>query len=316
MAFYSYFLALSLLTLFACGGHAQLSTTFYATTCPNLATIVRRVMTQAVNSEARMGASILRLFFHDCFVNGCDASILLDDTGSFVGEQNANPNRGSIRGLDVIDRIKTQVEASCNGTVSCADILALAARDGVFLLRGQSWNVPLGRRDARTASQSAANTQIPAPTSSLSTLISMFSAKGLSARDMTVLSGSHTIGQARCTTFRTRIYNDTNIDATFATTRRSNCPTTGGDANLAPLDLQTPTQFDNNYYRNLIAQRGLLHSDQELFNNGSQDALVRTYSQNNAQFLSDFAAAMVRMGNISPLTGSNGEIRRNCRRIN
>lgn len=183
-------------------------------------------------------------------------------------------------------------------------------------LRGQSWTVPLGRRDARTASQSAANSQIPGPASSLSTLISMFAAKGLSARDMTVLSGSHTIGQAQCTTFRPRIYNDTNIDPTFASTRRTNCPTSGGDANLAPLDLQTPTRFDNNYYQNLIARRGLLHSDQELFNGGSQDALVRTYSQNNAQFLSDFAAAIVRMGNISPLTGSNGEIRRNCHRVN
>lgn len=183
-------------------------------------------------------------------------------------------------------------------------------------LGAQTWTVLLGRRDARTASQTDANNQIPAPTSSLSTLISMFSNKGLSARDMTALSGSHTIGQARCTVFRTRIYNDTNIDASFATTRRANCPSTGGDGNLAPLDVQTPTQFDNAYYQNLVAQRGLLHSDQELFNNGSQDALVRSYGQNNALFASDFAAAMIRMGNISPLTGTNGEIRRNCRRIN
>lgn len=183
-------------------------------------------------------------------------------------------------------------------------------------LGAQTWTVPLGRRDARTASQSDANNQLPAPTSSLSTLITMFSNKGLSARDMTALSGSHTIGQAQCTNFRTRIYNDTNINASFATTRRANCPSTGGDGNLAPLDIQTPTQFDNAYYQNLIAQRGLLHSDQELFNNGSQDALVRQYSQNNGLFNTDFAAAMVRMGNISPLTGSNGEIRRNCRRVN
>lgn len=183
-------------------------------------------------------------------------------------------------------------------------------------LGGQSWIVPLGRRDARTASLSAANSQLPGPDSSLSTLISMFAAKGLSAQDMTVLSGSHSIGQARCTTFRNHIYNDANIDPTFATTRRANCPSTGGDANLAPLDIQTANQFDNNYFQNLMAKRGLLHSDQELFNNGSQDGLVRSYSQNNGLFVSDFAAAMVRMGNISPLTGTNGEIRRNCIRVN
>lgn len=85
---------------------------------------------------------------------------------------------------------------------------------------------------------------------------------------------------------------------------------------MAPLDVQTPNRFDNNYYGNLLTQRGLLHSDQVLFNNGSQDALVRLYSSNLATFRSDFAAAMVKMGNISPLTGSNGEIRRNCRLVN
>ncbi|XP_049393838.1 peroxidase P7-like [Solanum stenotomum] len=301
---------------FVCFSNAQLSDNFYGTSCRNLQTIVRNAMIQAVNREARLGASILRLFFHDCFVNGCDASILLDDTSTFTGEKNANPNRNSARGYEVIDTIKAQVESACPNVVSCADILALAARQGTVLLGGPSWAVPLGRRDARTASQSAANTQIPAPSSSLSTLLSMFSAKGLNARDMTALSGSHTIGQARCTTFRNRIYNDTNIDTQFAATRRATCPASGGDANLAPLDIQTPNRFDNNYYQNLVVRRGLLHSDQELFNGGSQDALVRSYSNNVASFRSDFAAAMVKMGNISPLTGTNGEIRTNCRAIN
>ncbi|CAI9757239.1 unnamed protein product [Fraxinus pennsylvanica] len=294
----------------------ELSPTFYASTCPNVQTIVRNAMRTAINNELRIGASILRLFFHDCFVNGCDGSILLDDTTTFTGEKNANPNRNSVRGFEVIDTIKTQVEAACNATVSCADILALAAKDGVGLLGGPTWTVPLGRRDARTASLSAANSQIPSPFSSLSTLISLFMAKGLNARDMTVLSGGHTFGFAQCSTFRTRIYNETNINPTFAANRRGTCPSSGGNTNLAPLDVQTPNRFDNNYYGNLMTQRGLLHSDQVLFNNGSQDALVRLYSSDLATFRSDFAAAMIKMGNISPLTGSNGEIRRNCRIVN
>ncbi|XP_030931845.1 peroxidase P7-like [Quercus lobata] len=308
---------LSILSLLAYNSvYAQLSPNFYATTCPNLRTLVQNAMRQAVTREARMGASILRLFFHDCFVNGCDASILLDDTATFTGEKNAGPNLNSARGFEVIDNIKTRVEASCNATVSCADILALAAREGVVLLGGPSWIVPLGRRDARTASQSAANSNLPSPLSDLATLISMFSAKGLNAREMTALSGGHTIGQARCSLFRTRIYNETNIDSNFATTRKANCPASGGDSNLAPLDSLTSTRFDNNYYKDLVARRGLLHSDQQLFNSGSQDAVVRTYSNNNAAFASDFAAAMVKMGNLSPLTGTNGEIRRNCRVVN
>jgi len=64
-------------------------------------------------------------------LQGCDASILLDDNATFTGEKNALPNINSLRGFEVIDDIKTNVEAACDATVSCADILALATRDGV-----------------------------------------------------------------------------------------------------------------------------------------------------------------------------------------
>lgn len=56
-------------------------------------------------------------------------------------------------------------------------------------LGGPEWDVKLGRRDARTASQAAANNSIPPPTSNLNQLISRFNALGLSTRDMVALSG-------------------------------------------------------------------------------------------------------------------------------
>nr|QID59360.1 ascorbate peroxidase [Camellia sinensis] len=279
-------------------------------------TTIKTAVNSAVSSEARMGASLLRLHFHDCFVNGCDASVLLDDNSTFTGEKTATPNANSLRGFDVIDTIKSQVESSCPGVVSCADILAVAARDSVVALGGPSWTVQLGRRDSTTASLSAANSNIPGPTLNLSALITAFSNKGLSANEMVALSGSHTIGQARCTTFRTRIYNETSINTQFATALKANCPSTGSDNNLAPLDTTSATSFDNAYYTNLQSQKGLLHSDQQLFNGGSTDAQVNTYSSNSATFFTDFANAMVKMGNISPLTGTSGQIRTNCRKAN
>ncbi|CAI9287394.1 unnamed protein product [Lactuca saligna] len=293
----------------------QLSANFYARTCPNFRSVITRAVNSAVASEARMGASLLRLHFHDCFVNGCDASVLLDDTANFTGEKNAGPNSNSIRGFNVIDTIKTQLERQCPGVVSCADILSAAARDSVVALGGPGWSTVFGRRDSTTASQSAANSNLPSPASSLSSLISSFSNKGFTANEMVALSGAHTIGQARCSVFRSRLYNENNINSSFATSLRANCPSSGGDNNLSPLD-STATSFDNRYYNDLISQRGLLHSDQELSNGGSADAQVRTYGSNPSVFFRDFAAAMVKMSNLSPLTGSSGQVRTNCRRTN
>ncbi|KAL5808968.1 hypothetical protein ACOSQ3_029659 [Xanthoceras sorbifolium] len=306
----------SVLVIFGTASAQLSSENFYATTCRNAISTIKTAVNSAVSIERRMGASLLRLHFHDCFVNGCDASILLDDTSSFTGEKTALPNNNSVRGFEVIDTIKSHLESSCPGVVSCADIVAVAARDSVVALGGPSWTVQLGRRDSTTASQTAANNNIPGPTLDLSALITAFSNKGFTAKEMVALSGSHSIGQARCTTFRARIYNETIIDSSFATSTRSKCPSTGGDDSLSPLDVTSPNALDNAYFKNLLSQKGLLHSDQQLFSGGSTDSQVNAYSSNLQAFRTDFANAMVKMGNLSPLTGSSGQIRTNCRKAN
>ncbi|XP_073122618.1 lignin-forming anionic peroxidase-like [Henckelia pumila] len=297
--------------------NAQLSPTFYDTTCPNAVTTIRTSIRQAISRERRMAASLIRLHFHDCFVQGCDASILLDDTANFQGEKTAFPNVRSARGYEVIDAAKSAVEGICPGVVSCADILTLAARDASVAVGGPSWNVRLGRRDSTTASFSRANSDLPAPFHDLNVINALFENKNLNERDMVALSGAHTLGQSQCQNFRTRIYsNGTDIDAGFASTRRRQCPQNGGDENLAPLDLVTPNSFDNNYYKNLMQRKGLLHSDQVLFNGGSADSIVFEYSRNQQTFYSDFANAMVKMSEIELLLGQNGIIRRVCGAVN
>ncbi|KAJ1416335.1 Secretory peroxidase [Sesbania bispinosa] len=274
------------------------------------------MVTAAVLKEPRMGASLLRLHFHDCFVQGCDASVLLKDTASFTGEQNAFPNVNSLRGFDVIDNIKAKLETLCPGVVSCADIVAVAARDSVAALGGPSWLVRLGRRDSTTASLSAANSDLPSPFLDLNGLIAAFKKKNFSVNEMVALSGAHTIGRGRCSLFRTRIYNESNIDPSFAKLMQANCPRNGGDGNLSPLDITTPDFFDSAYYRNLVNKKGLFHSDQQLFNGGSTDSKVSEYARYPFLFRSDFANAMVKMGNLSPLTGTQGQIRKVCSRVN
>ncbi|KAK4423422.1 Lignin-forming anionic peroxidase [Sesamum alatum] len=208
-----------------------MSSTFYDRACPNASTIIRTSIRRAISRERRMAASLIRPHFHDCFVQGCDASILLDQTDTIQSEKTAFPNVNSVRVYEVIEVAKREVERVCPGVVSCTDIVTLAARDiSVVVIKlilseqhvgGPSWNVRLGRRDSTTASRSQANTDFPSPSAGLDTLISAFANKGLSARDMVALSGAHTIGQAQCFLFRNRINNNgTDIDAHFASIRR------------------------------------------------------------------------------------------------
>ncbi|CAL9749940.1 unnamed protein product, partial [Musa acuminata subsp. burmannicoides] len=191
------------------GPGAYLYPQFYQHSCPRAQDIVRSVVAKAVAMETRMAASLLRLHFHDCFVKGCDASLLLDSSGSIVSEKGSNPNKNSARGFEVIDEIKSALEKECPQTVSCADILALAARDSTVLVGGPNWEVPLGRRDSLGASLSGSNHDIPAPNNTLQTVTTKFKRQGLDIVDLVALSGSHTIGLSRCTSFRQRLYNQT-----------------------------------------------------------------------------------------------------------
>ncbi|KAI5008922.1 hypothetical protein ZWY2020_009970 [Hordeum vulgare] len=308
-------LSVVLLFCLVVAASAQLSPTFYQTTCPNALSTIKAAVTAAVNKENRMGASLLRLHFHDCFVQGCDASVLLSGM-----EQNAAPNVMSLRGFEVIDSIKAKLETMCKQTVSCADILTVAARDSVVALGGPSWTVPLGRRDSTNANEAAANSDLPPPFFDLVNLTQSFGDKGFTVTDMVALSGAHTIGQAQCQNFRDRLYNETNINSGFATSLKANCPrpTGSGDRNLANLDVSTPYSFDNAYYSNLKSQKGLLHSDQVLFTGtgGGTDNIVNNFASNPAAFSGAFASAMVKMGNLSPLTGSQGQVRLSCSKVN
>ncbi|KAM0861104.1 hypothetical protein ACQ4PT_046118 [Festuca glaucescens] len=110
----------------------ELTADYYDESCPLALATIKFVVGAAIVKEPRMGASLVRLHFHDCFVNGCDGSILLDDTDDMIGEKTAKANNMSVRGYDVIDAIKSAVNTACLGNVvSCADILAVAARDSI-----------------------------------------------------------------------------------------------------------------------------------------------------------------------------------------
>jgi peroxidase len=318
-------LMVSCAIMMSLGAKAQLTTTFYDTSCPNLTNIVESVLSEAQQNDPRLAARLVRLHFHDCFVQGCDASILLDNAPGIESERDA-PTNGAIGGLTEIDAIKAAVETVCPGVVSCADIVALASQISVTLTGGPSWNVSLGRRDSRTANRTAAaNGDIPRAFDGLASIRTRFSDLGLDSTDLVALSGAHTLGRARCITFRNRLYNfnstgnpDPTLNTTLLPTLRQACPETGDGNALVDLDPATPNGFDNIYFTDLQNNRGLLQSDQELFSTNGSDTIstVNQFGGSEITFFTAFAQAMIRMGNLGPLNDTNGEIRTNCRALN
>lgn len=109
--------------------------------------------------------------------------------------------------------------------------------------------------------------------------------------------GVQTIGYIKCLFVLRRIYNESNINPTYARALQAKCPLEGCDDNIVPLDIITPNHFDNAYYKNLLKKKGLLHTDQELYNGGSTDSIVEFYATNPLQFIRYFVKAVIKMGN-------------------
>jgi peroxidase len=287
---------------------------FYATSCPDVLHIVKAEVKKAVRVELRMAASLTRLHFHDCFVNGCDGSILLDNSPTIQSEKYSLPNNNSVRGFEVIDAIKTALEAACPQTVSCADIVAIAALYGTVEAGGIEYKVLLGRRDSLTANQSAPSEFLPSPFANYPDLLAHFVRVGLDERDLVTLSGAHTFGRAHCRTITPGLIDGDGINSDFAAKLTLACPNSSADSVLLNLDFSTPNKFDNNYFKQLRKGEGVLHSDRVLESTpGSNVDIVKDYAENRKTFLKQFAISNIKMGNIKPLTGTQGEIRINCR---
>ncbi|KVH93470.1 peroxidase N1-like [Cynara cardunculus var. scolymus] len=295
---------------------------FYRATCPKVEFIVQSAVRSAVKANPTIAPGILRMFFHDCFVKGCDASILINGAST---EKSAGPN-SLLRGFEVIDAAKSRLEATCPGVVSCADILALAARDSVVLTGGRSWQVPLGRRDG-LVSRASDTASLPAFNDPISVQIKKFADKGLNTQDLVTLVGGHTIGTAACGVFSYRLYNfnntngpDPDINPAFLPQLRALCPNGGDGSRRVDLDTGSVDRFGNSFYENLRKGRGVIESDAKLWSDRRTQKFVQGFLGSGGQpalrFNYEFGRAMVKMGNTEVKTGRQGEIRRVCTATN
>lgn len=287
----------------------QLTPDYYASTCPNLEAIVRRSVQQSMAQSQIAAPAALRLFFHDCAVMGCDASIMIvnsngDDEWRNTANQSLKPE-----GFQAILSAKAAVDSiqQCQYKVSCADIMALVAREAVFLSGGPYYQVELGRFDGRVSTRDSV--RLPSVNFTLDQLNAFFSGLGFSQNEMVALLGAHTLGAADCPFFQYRI-GDPSMDPSLASQLRGTCGSnpSGGFAFFDP----SPVRFDNAFYRNLQGGRGLLGTDQVLYSDQRSRSAVDSYASNQGAFFTDFVAAITKLGRIGAKTAATGEIRRVC----
>ncbi|XP_062209317.1 peroxidase 56-like [Phragmites australis] len=315
------------------GGYGGLRVGFYKESCPDAEAIVRKVVAKAIAKDPTASAPMLRLHFHDCFVRGCEGSVLINSTKGKEAEKDAKPNH-TLDAFDVIDEIKEQLEKKCPGTVSCADILAIAARDAVSLAtklvteggwskNGNLYEVETGRRDGRASSAKEAVTNLPDSFDGIRKLTKRFASKGLSLKDLAVLSGAHAIGESHCPSIAKRLRNftahhntDPTLDATYGAKLRQQCRRSEDNTTELEMVPGSSTTFDTAYYRLVVQRKALFHSDEALLRNDETRRLVLDYLRSEKSFLQDFGVSMVNMGRVGVLTGSKGEIRRRCAVVN
>ncbi|KAH0463301.1 hypothetical protein IEQ34_007883 [Dendrobium chrysotoxum] len=319
-----------LLAIFCIRSSDALDINYYNQSCPNVESLVTVAVKKAIANDGTVPAALLRMHFHDCFirweqliflfwfddVKGCDGSVLLNSTQQNSAEKDGPPNI-SLHAFYVIDRAKTAVESSCPGVVSCADILALAARDAVALSGGPNWKVPVGRKDGRI-SKASDTIQLPPPTANFSQLRLSFAQRGLSIADLVALSGGHTLGFAHCSSFQNRIHNfnqsadvDPSLSSSFAVGLRKICPAHNKVRSAgAGLD-STATIFDNAYFKLLLQGKSLFSSDQALLTNPRTKQLITQFASSQAKFNAEFVKSMVKMGSLK----GGKEVRLDCRSV-
>lgn len=298
-----YMLLLVVLIIAIGRGEGQLVENFYSSSCPNVEGIVRQAVSTKFRQTFTTIPATLRLFFHDCFVTGCDASTMVSSPNGDA-EKDA-PDNLSLAGdgFDTVVKAKQAVEAACPKVVSCADILALAARDVVVLAGGPSFNVELGRRDGMVSQASLVKGNLPEPDFTLSQLNAIFAKNNLNQIDMIALSGAHTLGFSHCNRFAKRLYSfsssspvDPSLDAEYAQQLMNACPRNVDPSIAIDMDPVTSRTFDNVYFQNLVSGKGLFTSDEVLFSDPASQPTVNDFAKNSGDFNGAFATAMRKLG--------------------
>ncbi|KAF8397658.1 hypothetical protein HHK36_016578 [Tetracentron sinense] len=315
----SIFLLLSLLLLFH-AGESDLQLNYYSDSCPRAEEIVKEEVNKLYNKHGNTAVSWVRNLFHDCMVKSCDASLLLETRSGIVSEQVSQRSFG-MRNFKYINTIKEALESECPMTVSCADVVALSAREGVVMLGGPHIGLKTGRRDSKESHATVIDDFLPNHNDSISLVLSRFQSTGVDTEGTVALLGAHSVGRVHCVNLVNRLYPDVDptLDPEYAAYLKRRCPSPEPDPNsvlYARNDRETPMVLDNMYYKNLLGHKGLLLVDQQLVSDPTTSPFVKNMASDNGYFHDQFSRAMLLLSENNPLTGDVGEIRKDCRYVN
>lgn len=136
------------------------------------------------------------------------------------------------------------------------------------------------------------------------------------------------MGFCHCSLITDRLYNfngtggsDPAMGAGLLSTLRDRCPPqneTTHDA-IVPMNLVAPLGpfgLDNSFFPTVLAGRAVLQIDQELTSSGMARRIAAIFAARPRNFRKQFARSMVKLGSVNVLTGEQGEVRLNCRRVN
>ncbi|RDY14569.1 Peroxidase 29, partial [Mucuna pruriens] len=264
--------------------HFHFQTNFLTTTTnfhvQTWKSVIKSELLSLFLTDATAPAAFLRLMFHDCQVQGCDASILLDSNSNYgtdhSSEMISSRNFG-IRKRETISHIKSILEEECPGQVSCADIIVLAAKESVSFSGGPHIEIPFGRKDSTTCSFREADAKLPSPTTTVDEFISNLMSKGMSVEESVSILDAHTLGVGHCLNVVGRLYDPwlrDKMDFEFEASLRLACPTE------IPLTNLTFVPKNHNYFFNA------------------------------------FSSAFVKLSSTNVLTDVQCDVRRQCNQIN
>ncbi|KAH7290533.1 hypothetical protein KP509_30G052200 [Ceratopteris richardii] len=310
-------------TLFS-GSTRGMQVGYYDQQCPHVERTVKEIVEGLLLKDVTAGASLLRLVFHDCQVKACDASILLvDDPRNGVLSELHSPKNFGIRRLNFINIIKEQIERRCPGVVSCADIIVLAARDIVRSSGGPTIPVLTGRKDSKQAYKELADVIVPPADTTVDELLQIFTSKGMTIEETVALLGSHTLGVSHCKSFYNRLEPqlDKSMSPALAEDLKLLCHgqkvVTNATNLLAAFNDRTNLVFDNQYFSDLAAGRGLLAVDANLASDPRTSQIVLRFSASEREFFNAYVTAFLKLTQAAVLSDhDDAEVRTNCSAIN